>query len=42
MMTAYAAIDTAIRALQEDAYDYLRKPLEADDLLPPSSRGDIV
>lgn len=33
MMTAYATIDTAVRSLQKGAYDYLRKPFEADDLL---------
>ncbi len=33
MMTAYVAIDTAIRALHEGAYDYLRKPFEVSDLL---------
>ena len=38
MMTAYAAIDTAVRALQEGAYDYLRKPLEAEDLLATLDR----
>lgn len=38
MMTAYAAVDTAIRALQEGAYDYLRKPLEAEDLLATLDR----
>jgi PAS domain S-box-containing protein len=38
MMTAYAAIDTAISALQEGAYDYLRKPFEADDLLATLDR----
>ncbi len=38
MMTAYAAIDTAVRALQEGAYDYLRKPFGADDLLATLNR----
>lgn len=38
MMTAYAAIDTAVRALQEGAYDYLRKPFEADDMLATLDR----
>jgi len=33
MMTAYATIDTAVRSLQKGAYDYLRKPFEADELL---------
>jgi ActR/RegA family two-component response regulator len=38
MMTAYAAIDTAIEAIQEGAYDYLRKPLDAKDLLATLDR----
>jgi PAS domain S-box-containing protein len=38
IMTAYAAIDTAIQALQEGAYDYLRKPLNANDLLATLNR----
>ncbi len=33
MMTAYASTDTAIEALQRGAYDYLRKPLDANELL---------
>ncbi len=33
MMTAYAAITTAIEAIQAGAYDYLRKPIEAQELL---------
>jgi len=38
MITAYAAIDTAVRALQEGAYDYLPKPVEVDDLLATLDR----
>ena len=38
MMTAYAASETAISALQEGAYDYLRKPFEADELLATFDR----
>ncbi len=38
MMTAYAAIDTAIKALQEGAYDYLRKPFDINDLLATLDR----
>ncbi len=38
MMTAYAAVDTAVRALQEGAYDYLRKPLAVEDLLATLDR----
>jgi len=32
VMTAFASIDTAIRAIHEGAYDYLSKPYEVDDL----------
>ena len=32
IMTAYADIETAIKALQSDAYDYLRKPLYPPEL----------
>lgn len=38
MITAYAAIDSAIEALKQGAYDYLRKPLAADDLLATVAR----
>lgn len=38
IMTAYAATDTAIEALQEGAYDYLRKPLNPRDLLATLDR----
>ena len=38
MMTAYAAIDTAIEALQVGAYDYLRKPFYPPDLLATLDR----
>ncbi len=38
MMTAYANTDSAIEALQIGAYDYLRKPLEARDLLATMDR----
>jgi PAS domain S-box-containing protein len=38
MMTAYAAIDTAIEALQAGAYDYLRKPFHPPDLLATLDR----
>ena len=39
MMTAYADTDTAIRALQEGAYDYLRKPLAPDELFATLNRA---
>jgi PAS domain S-box-containing protein len=38
MITAYAAIDSAIEALKQGAYDYLRKPLAAEDLLATVER----
>lgn len=38
MMTAYAAVETAIEALQEGAYDYLRKPVSPRDLLATLDR----
>ena len=31
MMTGYAAVDTAVTALKNGAYDYLTKPLDPDD-----------
>jgi PAS domain S-box-containing protein len=33
MMTAYADVDSAVLALQKGAYDFLRKPFEAGELL---------
>ena len=38
IMTAYATAETAIEALQEGAYDYLRKPLNPMDLLAKLDR----
>jgi PAS domain S-box-containing protein len=38
MMTAYADVETAIQALAEGAYHYLRKPIEARDLLATIER----
>jgi two-component system sensor histidine kinase UhpB len=38
MMTAYADIDTAIDALRQGAYDYLRKPFHPEDLLATLKR----
>ncbi|MFO7838010.1 MAG: response regulator, partial [Desulfosalsimonadaceae bacterium] len=34
MMTAYAAVDTAVETMKEGAVDYLVKPFEPDSLLP--------
>ena len=31
-MTAYASVDTAVRALKAGAYDYLVKPFDPDEL----------
>ncbi len=32
IMTAYAAVDTAIQALKDGAFDYVTKPVDPDDL----------
>jgi PAS domain S-box-containing protein len=39
MMTAYSSIQTAIEALQEGAYDYLRKPFYSEHLMATLRRG---
>jgi DNA-binding response OmpR family regulator len=33
IMTAYASIDSAIEAVRQGAFDYLRKPCSADDII---------
>lgn len=38
MMTAYAHIDTAVKALQSGAYDYLRKPISGEELISTLNR----
>lgn len=38
MVTAYASVQTAIKALQAGIYDYVCKPFEPDDLLATLSR----
>lgn len=38
MATAHAELDTAIRAVKSGAYDYLRKPLHAEELLSVLAR----
>ncbi len=38
VMTGHAAVETAIQALQEGAYNYLRKPVDGTDLLATLSR----
>ena len=37
-VTAYASIDTAVKALQAGAYDYLCKPFHSEDLLATLAR----
>ena len=32
LMTAYASVETGVRAIKEGAYDYLQKPLDISDL----------
>ena len=38
MMTGYASVDTAIEALKNGAYDYLRKPFDPEELLATIDR----
>jgi PAS domain S-box-containing protein len=38
MMTAYAALDSALDALKRGAYDYLKKPIDGVDLLATVDR----
>lgn len=33
VMTAFAAVDTAVRAIKQGAFDYLTKPFEGDELV---------
>ena len=39
MMTGYADVDSAVRALSEGAYQFLRKPIDPRDLLAALDRG---
>ena len=39
LMTAFAGVDTAVRAMREGAEDYLTKPLQIDELLLVISRA---
>jgi PAS domain S-box-containing protein len=40
MATAHAELDTAVRAVKSGAYDYLHKPLHAEELLAVLARCD--
>ncbi len=39
MMTAFAAVDTAVQAMKEGAYDYIAKPFQHDELLLTVSKA---
>ncbi len=39
MMTAFAAVDTAVQAMKEGAYDYISKPFQHDELLLTVSKA---
>jgi two-component system, sensor histidine kinase and response regulator len=39
VMTGYATIDTAVKAMQAGAYDYIVKPVRLNGLLPVIARG---
>ncbi len=39
LMTAYASVDSSVRAMKEGAYDYLQKPLDVDDLQAKLARA---
>jgi len=39
MMTAFAAVDTAVQAMKEGAYDYISKPFQQDELLLTVSKA---
>ena len=39
LMTAYGSVDTAVKALQEGAYDYIQKPLDIDDIVSKVRRA---
>ena len=39
IMTAFASVDTAVRALKDGVYDYVTKPIDPDDLERVISKG---
>lgn len=39
MMTAYATVESAIEAVRQDAFDYLRKPCSINDILACAERA---
>ena len=39
LMTAYASVETSVRAMKEGAYDYLQKPLDIDELQTKLARA---
>lgn len=39
MMTAFAAVDTAVQAMKEGAYDYISKPFQHEELLLTVSKA---
>jgi PAS domain S-box-containing protein len=39
MVTGFGSIETAVRALKEGAYDYLRKPVNPEELIATLTRG---
>ena len=40
MMTGYATVETAVRALKQGAYDYITKPVDPDELTHLVAQGD--
>ena len=39
MITAFASVETAVRALKQGAYDYVTKPIDPDELSPSGRAG---